>query len=552
MYTTLNILASASPLLGFVINIDTSAFLIVVSTIFALFVFSVVLIFHFIAHKARKIRASINLSYEDNLNLNSDTCKRLTEAIPSAIVIYDAAGNCTYINNHCRTMFGLAADQPVSNLFNTKILSPENQHTIKSGKNIRDVAFLNYTDDVSVILGKSTSSKQVIKYSIQTIHDIHGNIANYILAINDITDEYTQRQTAEEYSLLLRDSLQLSGISAYIYDVHEDRYYKFKGPTINPCNLNATDVFNHISPLHRSQYIEMFLKIKNGDIATDRRRYKMYSNEAGAYFYVETFTNGMTDVSGNVVRILQTIRNVTENQEKIIELEAIRLIQSKAMDIAHMVSWRYMIDKQTFKNAAPGINISKSFKDAVACIHPEDRNKYKNLFDKLSSGDIDAMHITVRKISPDSVFELYAVPMRTETGEISEIIGISCDVSDHYTTESNLYGVRNKVHAIIKASKIWVYDYNCTTDKLYILSWKYDGARETSKETFLRLVHPSQKADVNKILDKVRRQEIDCFNMQMKVLSDNGEEYSDIEFNGQAYEYLNGLPTKVIAYAKYI
>ena len=40
--------------------------------------------------------------------------------------------------------------------------------------------------------------------------------------------------------------------------------------------------------------------------------------------------------------------------------------------------------------------------------------------------------------------------------------------------------------------------------------------------------------------------------MQLKVLSDNGEEYSDIEFNGQAYEYLNGLPTKVIAYAKYI
>lgn len=550
--TTLTLIVSILAILGFVIDIDTSTFVVVVAAVFTLFCISVFVIFHLIYTKMKHVRNQMRFYYDDTLNLNSETCRCLMDAIPSAILIYEPNGDCMFCNSACRTMFNINDDDTVANLFKSKIITLENQEKIQAGNNLHDIAFLNYTDETSMIFGKTTIDKKVISYDIQVLHNIYGDISNYILAISDISKEYEQKQHAEEYMMLLRDCMQLSDITAYVYDVDKDKYLRLKDFEIIPTRLTADDVFRHIAPKHRAQYIEMFLRMKNGEITTDRRRYPMYYSVTGSYYYVETFSFGVTDVSGRVVRIMQTIRNVTDNQEKISELESIKLIQSKALPIAGIISWRYNIDTHIFVNAIIGNNKTMTLDESVNRMHPEDRQKFLTLFHKLEQGAIESMHVTVRKINPNSVHEIYAIPMLSDGNEISEILGITCNVSDKYTTEYHLDSVVTKVQAVVSATKCWIFDYNCTTNKLSTINWKSFGEHDASVETFIKLIHPEQVSMFRETFGKVQRQEIDRFNMRLKIYSNTDNVYRDIEFAGKAYEYLHNLPTKIIAYAKYI
>lgn len=549
---TLTLIASIMTILGFVIDIDTSTFVVVVSTIFTLSFISVLVIFHLIFTKTKQIRNQIRFYSDDALNLNSDTYQFLMDAIPSAILVYDKNGDCVFCNTACRTMFHIKDDEPVANLFNSKIITPENHKKLQAGNNLHDIAFINYTDESTMIFGKTAIDKKVISYDIQILHNIHGLVSNYILAISDISKEYEQKLRAEEHMTLLRDCMRLSGVSVYMYEVDTDRYFRLNDSEFQLTELTAEDVYRHIAPKHRAQYIEMFLRMRNGEITTDRRRYPLFYSATKSYYYVETFSFGITDVSGRVVRIMQTIRNVAENQEKITELESIKLIQAKALPIAGIVSWRYNLNTHIFTNATIGNNKTMTFDESVSKMHPEDRQKFLAMFHKLSHGEIESLHVAVRKVEPKGVHEIYAIPMRIDGIEISEILGITCNVSDKYSAEYHFDSVVARIQAVVSAIKCWIFEYNCTTDKLYTINWKSIGEYEVSIESYIKLIHPDQVDMFRETYGKMKRQEIDHFNMRLKVYSNTDKVYRDIDFAGKAYEYLHGLPTKIIAYAKYI
>ena len=477
----------------------------------------------------------------------------ILETVPMPIAVYNSNGKCIYLNSWCKKITSHSNINEAPDIFNSQLLSKENCEKLKNGENVCAEAFLNYDNTEPTIFGTKVDGKFAIRYNIQRMYTNDGKSFNYILAISDITHDYAQQQRAKDLQTLLSDCLQLTGIAAYIYDVAKDKYYRFKGSDIIQLPFNAEYVFQRIAPQYRGQFIEMFLRVKNGEISTDRRCYSLISSTNNKPYYVETFTYGTTDVSGKVTRILQTIRNVTENQEKLHELKSLKHILGKALPSAGIVAWRYDVSTHSFRRTDFASDFhNTSFDEICSCIHPDDRNKMISAFNKMSQGETNNAHLTIRMALQNAdwqTYEIYAIPMHNDIGSVSAIIGIRCDMSEAIITKNKFDNIRNKTRALVEVSQTWILDYCCADKSLIVYSWK-DGYENSTVDELIKLVHADDRAIVIDILNKINLQQIDNFNTVIRASFNNNNDYKEIIFGGKAYEYVHGLPIRFACFVR--
>ena len=532
------------------INIPTPLVVVTLSAIALIVVLLLLLLRRHMLCSQKNLRAIVDRECE---KVRRQAYIGILETIPMPIAAYDQNGKCIFLNSWCKKITRHSDIGDAPNIYNSQILSKENLEKLKNGENISGDAFINYDNEELAIFGNKVNEKLAIRYSIQRVFQPNGKAFNYILAISDITHYYAHQQRANDFQALLSDCLQLTGIAAYVYDVAKDKYFRLNGSDIVPMSFNAEYVFQHIAPQYRGQYIEMFLRVKNGEISTDRRCYSLMSSTNNKPYYVETFTYGTTDVTGKVSRILQTIRNVTENQEKLRELNGLKLILSKALPIAGIVAWRYDVSSHIFmRTDFASYNKNTSFDELCSTVHPDDRDKFLSTFDKLSQGEIHNAHITLRMASQSAdwlFYEIYAIPMLNDIGSVSAILGIRCDMSDYLNTKTKFKSIREKTMALVEVTQAWILDYCCIDKSLIVYSWK-DGFGKSDAHKLMNLVHEDDREIIATILNKINLQQIDSYKTVVRARIDKNSDFYEMEFCCKAYEYVHGLPTRYAAFVR--
>ena len=532
------------------INIPTPLVVVTLSAIALIVVFLLMPLRRHMLCSQKNLRAIVEKECE---KVRRQAYISLLETIPMPIAAYDQNGKCIFLNSWCKKITRHSDIGDAPNIYHSQILSKENLEKLKNGENISGDAFINYDNEELAIFGNKVNEKLAIRYSIQRVFQPNGKAFNYILAISDITHYYAHQQRANDFQALLSDCLQLTGIAAYVYDVAKDKYFRLNGSDIVPMSFNAEYVFQHIAPQYRGQYIEMFLRVKNGEISTDRRCYSLMSSTNNKPYYVETFTYGTTDVTGKVSRILQTIRNVTENQEKLRELNGLKLILSKALPIAGIVAWRYDVSSHIFmRTDFASYNKNTSFDELCSTVHPDDRDKFLSTFDKLSQGEIHNAHITLRMASQSAdwlFYEIYAIPMLNDIGSVSAILGIRCDMSDYLNTKTKFKSIREKTMALVEVTQAWILDYCCIDKSLIVYSWN-DGYGKSDAHKLMNLVHEDDREIIATILNKINLQQIDSYKTVVRARIDKNSDFYEMEFCCKAYEYVHGLPTRYAAFVR--
>ena len=532
------------------INIPTPLVVVTLSAIALIVVLLLLLLRRHMLCSQKNMRAIVDRECE---KVRRQAYIGILETIPMPIAAYDQNGKCIFLNSWCKKITRHSDIGEAPNIYNSQILSKENLEKLKNGENISSDAFINYDNEELAIFGNKVNEKLAIRYSIQRVFQPNGKAFNYILAISDITHYYAHQQRANDFQALLSDCLQLTGIAAYVYDVAKDKYFRLNGSDIVPMSFNAEYVFQHIAPQYRGQYIEMFLRVKNGEISTDRRCYSLMSSTNNKPYYVETFTYGTTDVTGKVSRILQTIRNVTENQEKLRELNGLKLILSKALPIAGIVAWRYDVSSHIFmRTDFASYNKNTSFDELCSTVHPDDRDKFLSTFDKLSQGEIHNAHITLRMASQSAdwlLYEIYAIPMLNDIGSVSAILGIRCDMSDYLNTKTKFKSIREKTMALVEVTQARILDYCCIDKSLIVYSWK-DGYGKSDAHKLMNLVHEDDREIIATILNKINLQQIDSYKTVVRARIDKNSDFYEMEFCCKAYEYVHGLPTRYAAFVR--
>ena len=533
------------------INIPMPIVLYTLSAMMAVVVLLLLIMRRNMLRMQRNTREIIEKECEKTRN---QAYKGILETVPMPIAVYNSNGKCIYLNSWCKKITSHSNINEAPDIFNSQLLSKENCEKLKNGEDVCAEAFLNYDNTELTIFGKKVDGKFAIRYNIQRMYTNDGKTFNYILAISDITHDYAQQQRAKDLQTLLSDCLQLTGIAAYIYDVAKDKYYRFKGSDIIQLPFNAEYVFQRIAPQYRGQFIEMFLRVKNGEISTDRRCYSLISSTNNKPYYVETFTYGTTDVSGKVTRILQTIRNVTENQEKLHELKSLKHILGKALPSAGIVAWRYDVSTHSFRRTDFASDFhNTSFDEICSCIHPDDRNKMISAFNKMSQGETNNAHLTIRMALQNAdwqTYEIYAIPMHNDIGSVSAIIGIRRDISEENEVENRLKEISKKATAMVEVAGVGLFVYNSIDKSLITYSHKTGRNPYDNVNRYIEMVHPDDKNVILDILNKVDNQQIEDFRVRLKARANKNKEYRTVEFCGKAYEYNQNTPTNYIAFVK--
>ncbi len=467
-------------------------------------------------------------------------------SLTSATVIYDKKGNFIFANNSCKSSFNITDNEQIPNLFESSVISYDNLMKLNKGEQVSDLAYLNFNSENShKLFGKKLGKQTVIHYQATPITDPVMKASYFIITLTDSTDSYKENQKTTNLLYMLRDCINMTGLKAYLYNVEEDVYYSFNGNDLVKTDFNTDMVFKQIAPKYRSQYLEMFLRIKNGDIAYDRRQYPLFAKSSNRYYQVDTSTYGITDVSGNVTRILQTTRNITDDHNNQQELSNIKHLLSKPLPNARFNIWSY--DQHNREIAF--INREKpnlSLNELKGMIHKEDIPKLDSTIQRITNDYCNNSYLTIRIKDNQGQYrthEIYIQSTKNIKKSTLSITGINCDVTDRYNLETEIESITSRAIIIAQNFNTWIFDYNTITDNLVIIS-KTHVKTGNSFNKILAKIHPDNLNEINRIITQMKVGGLKSH--ATDLLYKNSDSYIKVSLN--IYAYLFDEKNKPIRY----
>ena len=519
----------------------------VVVAIIIIIIFSTISIFlskHIVHRFYLPVAPATNHSTQKPYFLHNYTCEVLN-TLPCTTVIYDCDGNPLFCNNKTYDLIAPNGLDLIPNLFESTIISSEHLTNAKEGKNVEGTAYLNFNDQrVEKIFGKNIERETVFKYHLESLVDSATKTTNYILSIYNITHQYIEEQRTKNILYLLRECLNMTKTNAYLYDVKSDVFFRLQDTEMVKTQFKQDIIFKQIAPKYRPQFIETFLRLKSGEISTDRRRYPILAMSTNRYYFVETNFYAVSDVSGNIKSILLCTRNVSQDSERQSELENLKDILTKALPVAQMRAWTYNHDTKCFTISNAESEKTISYSGILETINPEDRTKFKNAYNQMISGEISSIRITIRILfdeKPDRMCEIYCSSKKANADYTNIITGIIVDCTELYQTRYYLDSIKGRTTAIARMMHKYIIDYN-STDKIFRVFSNHSVKEFNSITTHLRLFAPENRDEMVKLEENIVNCAIEQAELNYKYM--HGKEYENFSIVISAYDYINGKPSR--------
>lgn len=476
--------------------------------------------------------------------LHNYTCGVLN-TLPCITVIYDTDGNPLFCNNKAYELIATNDLSQIPNLFESTIISSEHLAQAKEGKNVEGTAYVNFNDQrVEKIFGKNIQRETVFKYHLESLIDSATKSTNYILSIYNNTRQYLEEQRTKNILYLLRESINMTKTNAYLYDVMSDTFFRLQDTEMVKTQFKQDIIFKQIAPKYRPQFIETFLRLKSGEISTDRRRYPIFAMSTNRYYFVETNFYAVSDVSGNVKSILLCTRNVSQDSERQSELENLKDILTKALPVAQMRAWTYNHDTKCFTITTAKAEQTMSYSGVLELVNPEDKAKFTNAYNQMILGEINSIRITVRirfDDKPDRMCEIYCSSKKAHADYTNIITGIIVDCTELYQTRYYLDSIKGRTTAIARMLNKYIIDYN-STDKIFRIFGDSGVYEFNSITTHLRLFAPECRDKMVKFEEDIVNCNIEHAELEYRYMQ--SKQYEDFSIALSAYDYRNGKPSR--------
>ena len=491
-------------------------------------------------------RSEATHSTHDNKKyfIHNYTCDVLN-TLPCMAIIYDCNGTPLFCNNKILELIAPNKLADIPNLFESTIIGKEQMEKIQQGESVDSVTYLNFNDQqIEKIFGNYKQKEAVFKYHVESLTDSATKSTNYILTLYNATTTYLEKQKNNYYINLLRECINMTGINAYLYDVRTDEFYRLKDNEMVKTHFTQDIIFKQIAPKFRPQFIEMFLRLKNGEITSSQRRYPIFAVSTNRYYFVESYFCAVSDISGNVNKVLMCVRNVSSESKKQTELENLKDILTKALPVAQIRAWTYNVDSKCFTVTTDEKELTATYSEILERVNPEDRPKFNKAFDDIISGKKTAERITVRIFfsgKPDRMCEIYCSSKKANADYTNTITGIIVDCTELYKTRFYLDSIKSRTMAIADMLNSYIIDYN-SNEHIFRVFSKSEMREYNSLTTYDRLFHPDSR-------EKVIQLEKDIINctfkkryLEYKYMND--KEYEDYSILLTAYDFTNGKPTR--------
>lgn len=242
-------------------------------------------------------------------------------------------------------------------------------------------------------------------------------------------------------------AMDAGSLSAWCYDIALGKFSSLYKDTLVGDGLFDQEHQVKLHPDDKEKYRIFMERLSSGISVKEREIFRFLQD--GKYGWFETFAAGLkSDKTGEIVQIIGTQKNITNEMMQQQELEENKLKLEFTLEAAQIISWEYNVDTQMFyspkSTVIEGPNISLD--GYLAYIHPDDAPLLREGLLDLSSGRIPVMDVQIRTIESlgNRWFEMHAVPYGYgEDGRLTKLIGLRRDITDLKITDE-LIRLRDK------------------------------------------------------------------------------------------------------------
>lgn len=450
-------------------------------------------------------------------------------------------------NNLFRTILGEnIIGNGISYEDNEKMLHPGDRKAIRnlfdeliSGEKQSGLLTLRYYDS-------SSEDCRYYECEMEVSKNFCGRIEYIIGTQKDITESCQRKIELENSRRSLNLLIEASNVLGWDYDVLTAKHRVLYGNSLLKKHPGITKSMDNFHPEDREKYISFVRQLLNGD-----RDYAILDvrikDDDGIYYYYENTISNIKNDDGKVVSLIGSMYDVTERRHKRLELENSRRELNAALEAGDVAAWNYDVDKEIFTTiqGEPLIGEIVSKAAIIKNIHPDDVEMHLFTLESVIRGEMEHAEIVFRFRSDNTKggYRYYESRMsgKKENGKVSFVTGTRKDITDNYIHQMELEEYNKKTNLINEVCNIVQWDYYLTTHSFFSSSiYSVLPNEDMPLDTYLNFVHPDDREKTREAFDKLDREPVDTFRLEIRLMLPEANDYRCIVLDCVAVNDRNG------------
>ncbi|MDD3036591.1 PAS domain S-box protein [Bacteroides sp.] len=382
--------------------------------------------------------------------------------------------------------------------------------------------------------------------SEMSVHkDMFGNTDYIIGSQRDVTDKCLKQKELRHAHKSLDMVMEAANMLAWDYDLFTKKHHILYGNRLLEKHSGIKENRSNSHPEDFKKYNALLQQIIVGEIEQGSVEMRIKDDGNDFYYTFEHTISGVKNAEGEIVGLIGSMYDITEQRRKEDELRRSREDLNLALKAGDVAAWTYDVDKKMFYtlqgNALVGSSIT--MEKNQSSIHPDDLAIQKEIFTSLINDEQQYAEAIFRykDINIAGAYRYYESRMlsKKENGRIVAITGTQKDITNSYIHQHELEEQHKKTNLINEICNIVQWDYNPHTH--IIIAYSSNALfpnqninLQEDLDKFLEYVHPEDKAMAREFVENVNSKEPDTIHFEMRVFVPQVEEYRYLVYDGIA------------------
>jgi ABC-type amino acid transport substrate-binding protein/nitrogen-specific signal transduction histidine kinase/PAS domain-containing protein len=381
-----------------------------------------------------------------------------------------------------------------------------------------------------------------------------------LIFFNTILRYKVRKATArlENESKRLSLSVHAGNIRVWGYDVIKNKFFNIHCDYFPPEGQNYENEIQYYHPDDINILRQAFKNACKGYATEKPIRARMDRTLLGNWRYIDNEMISVKDAKGNIIRIIGTHKDVTEEVKRIKQMEELFRQYSVLFNNSSIGTQLY--DKNgkliSINNAACtifGINDKERFLQSNVNIYDNpDLKKYLDRNNPQTSYHIIEVNFDEHKKSPYfkenttlsgiHFIETHITAVFDNERNIDCIIVNNIDITERRRLQMKVEEYTKRMNYILKSSGIIIWDYDVDTQTMISRIARDNEVEETEWRNILSYVDSCDKKKIEKTIEKMNNRELGDCTIQIKLSHTNRSKESQyFTFHGTPVKDKNGF-----------
>lgn len=434
--------------------------------------------------------------------------QKIFDSNPTITIYFDSMGRIKFINKAGYELVNTSRRTKLylgqHSMWNHTILNSEMIDNLKNGKTVNFTYNLLNNNETFNHLGDFVlPHEKVYHIEIVPIANFGTALTGYFAYIFDITEKHCTYYNNIKLTSSLAHISDSKFVNFCYYDNESDRFFSFSGKTANNTGITYEQALTYLHPLSRSQFIDEFLSILNGEKSTAQLTLKSSSPNSQIYTINEVTLNAIRADINTTIGVSIIFAEISDKIQLQTQSEAQHKL-SYLLKASGYQFFEYNINKQIIDITTTN-NSHKLLDIEQFCnvIHPDDYEKSTDIINDLKTGAISNAYLVLRiKTSSSNHYQYYSINLHSQNNS-EIIIGIYRNITDNMLQLRDLEEFKECTSIFCETNCMGYFEYTPNEKEPLFIPPYFTNEYGIDDENFINLMDNESQNAFNVLLDKM-------------------------------------------------